>query len=215
MLSYDEIDIRSIGEEKTALFVVVSDNDRSMDTLSSILFTQIMQELCCLADDYYFGELPLPVRFILDDFATNMKITDFPKMISSFRSRNISSMIIVQAEAQLKSLYGYDAETIITNCDTYVYLGGSDIETAQNIAARSGKTLRKILYMPLGRVWVFRRGSKPVYTWQNKPFVYVRNWDEFDLEPVDKLADLDSLDFEDEEELLDEIGDSGETICCE
>ena len=217
MLSYDEIDIRSIGEEKTALFVVVSDNDRSMDTLSSILFTQIMHELCCLADDKYFGELPLPVRFILDDFATNMKITDFPKMISSFRSRNISSMIIVQAEAQLRSLYGYDAETIITNCDTYVYLGGSDIETAQNIGARAGKRLRKILYMPLGRVWVFRRGSKPVYTKQNKPFVYERDMLDLYMERLDEIGKkYGKLDFcednEEEEDFLDEISDCGETI---
>lgn len=215
MLSYDEIDIRSIGERKTALFVVVSDNDRSMDTLSSILFTQIMQELCSLADDVYLGELPIPVRFILDDLATNMKIRDFPKMISSFRSRNISSMLIVQAEAQLRSLYGYDAETIITNCDTYVYLGGSDIETAQNIGARSGKSLRKILYMPLGRVWVFRRGSKPVYTWQNKPFVYKRDWEMLDDEETYAFEEEFKEDFEEEEDFLDEIGDCGETISSE
>jgi len=168
LLSYDEIALDKIGSRKTAVFVAVSDTDRSMDTLANMFFSQAIRELCRVADDVYGGKLPIAVQFILDDFATNVKIADFPRMISSFRSRAISSMIIVQAENQLRSLFGYDAETIIANCDSYVYLGGSDIETARNIATRSGTAIRKTLYMPIGGVWVFRRGSKPRYSRQNK-----------------------------------------------
>lgn len=168
MLSYDDIQIDTIGDRKTAIFVVVSDTDRSMDLLANLFFSQALRELCRCADDIHNGSLPISVQFILDDFATNVRIGDFPRMISSFRSRNISSMLIVQAENQLRSLYGYDAETIITNCDSYAYLGGTDIETAKRISERSCVKLRDILYMPIGMAWVFRRGSKPVYTRQNK-----------------------------------------------
>lgn len=211
MLSEDEVYMSDIGTQKTALFVVVSDNDRSMDPLSGILFTQLIHELCTLADDFCAGELPVPVRFIMDDFATNLKINDFPKMISSFRSRNISCMLILQAEAQLRSLYGYDAETVITNCDTYVYLGGSDIQTAENVGIRAGKSLRQILYMPIGRVWVFRRGSKPVYTRLNEP--YQRNLDELLVlqedeitldEPCGKTSAKDFSWMQEDETTLDE-----------
>ena len=168
MLSYDEIGLDKIGSCKTAVFVVVSDSDRSMDMLANLFFTQAIHVLSQTADDVFGGRLPVAVQFIMDDFATSVKIDDFPRMISSFRSRYMSSMIILQAENQLRSLYGCDAETIISNCDSYVYLGGSDIETARNIAARSGVGLKSILQMPIGSTWVFRRGSKPVYAKQNK-----------------------------------------------
>lgn len=162
MMRNDTIDIRSIGKRKTVLFVVVSDSDRSMDMLVNLFFSQAMNELCAYADeeceDY---RLPVPVRFILDDFATNCKIDQFPRMISSIRSRGISVMLMIQAEAQLEQGYGSDRLTIISNCDTYCYLGGTDLETARNIAERVDEPLKKILYMPVGYAWVFRRGRQP------------------------------------------------------
>ncbi len=158
----DDIDIASIGREKTALFVVVSDTDRSLDSLVNLFFTQAINELCYYADkkcsDY---RLPVPVRFILDDFATNCHITDFPRMISSIRSRGISAMLMVQAESQLMQGYGDDGRTIIGNCDTYVYLGGNDVDTAQNVARRCDVPVKKILNMPVGTNWIFRRGEDP------------------------------------------------------
>lgn len=195
LLQYDDINIGSIGEDKTAVFVIVSDTDRTMDSLANLFFTQAIHVLCRTADEGYDGSLPIHTRFIMDDFATNVKIGEFPRMISSFRSREISSMIIVQAESQLKSLYGYDAETIITNCDSYVYLGGSDVDTARNVATRCNKRLRQILYMPIGSVWVFRRGSKPVYTRQNAPFVE---------EIKEDFLENYELEMEDEEDEEDE-----------
>ena len=163
MTEKDELDLGSIGLEKTAVFVIISDKDRSMDGFANIFYSQAMDELCRVADDECEdGRLPIPVRFILDDFATNCKISDFPRMISSIRSRGISTMLILQSEAQLQNCYGPDGRTVIANCDTYIYLGGNDLETAEAISRRCDVPLGKILYMPVGTNWIFRRGQKPV-----------------------------------------------------
>ncbi len=163
MTAWDDIDLPSIGQKKTAVFVVVSDTDRSMDPLVNLFFTQAMNQLCRYADRYCEdNRLPVPVRFILDDFATNCKIGDFPRMIASIRSRGISTMLMIQAESQLASSYGDDWATIIGNCDTYVYLGGNDVKTAQAVAERADVSMKKILYMPIGTNWIFRRGHNPV-----------------------------------------------------
>ena len=163
MTEKDELDLGSIGLEKTAVFVIISDKDRSMDGFANIFYSQAMDELCRVADDEcQDGRLPIPVRFILDDFATNCKISDFPRMISSIRSRGISTMLILQSEAQLQNCYGPDGRTVIANCDTYIYLGGNDLETAEAISRRCDVPLGKILYMPVGTNWIFRRGQKPV-----------------------------------------------------
>lgn len=165
MMSGSDFDFASIGKEKTAVFVIVSDTDRSMDSLANIFFTQAMNSLCEYADnECEDSRLPVPVRFILDDFATNCRIEEFPRMISSIRSRGISVMLMVQSEAQLKQGYEEDGCTIISNCDTYVYLGGNDVTTANAVSMRCNKPLSRILYMPVGYCWVFRRGSQPVYT---------------------------------------------------
>ncbi len=164
MMKDDAIDIPSIGKKKTAIFVTVSDTDRSMDALANLFFTQAMNELCLYADEHCKNNhLPVPVRFILDDFATNCKIGEFPRMISSIRSRGISAMLMIQAEAQLEESYGKDGRTIIGNCDTYVYLGGNDLDTAKAVAERCDMPYMKILCMPVGYNWIFRRGEIPVY----------------------------------------------------
>lgn len=163
MTAYDDIDIASIGIRKSALFVVVSDTDRSLDGLVNLFFTQAMNELCRVADKECDDCcLPVPVRFILDDFATNCKIDEFPRMISSIRSWGISAMLMIQAESQLTESYGYDGKTIIGNCDTYVYLGGNDVETAKAVAERCDVPVKKILNMPVGTNWIFRRGQDPI-----------------------------------------------------
>lgn len=159
----DTIRISGIGMKPTAVFVVVSDTDRSLDGLVNLFFTQAMNELCWQADKKCKGNtLPVPVRFILDDFATNCKIAEFPRMIASIRSRGISTMLMIQSEAQLEEGYNKDARTIIGNCDTYVYLGGNDVDTAQAVARRCDVPLKKILNMPVETNWIFRRGQEPV-----------------------------------------------------
>ena len=159
----DTINISQIGMKPTAIFVVVSDTDRSLDGLANMFFTQAMNELCYQADKRCKNNtLPVPVRFILDDFATNCKIAEFPRMIASIRSRGISTMLMIQAEGQLEEGYGADARTIIGNCDTYVYLGGNDVDTASAVATRCDVPVKKILNMPVGTNWVFRRGQAPI-----------------------------------------------------
>lgn len=164
MMKKGGFDFTSVAREKTAVFVTVSDTDRTMDPLVNIFFTQAMNELCTYADDKCSdGRLPIPVRFILDDFATNCRIDEFPRMISSIRSRALSVMLMIQSEAQLRQGYEHDAQTIISNCDTYLYLGGNDVQTAKAVSERCDKPLNEVLYMPVGHCWVFRRGSQPKF----------------------------------------------------
>lgn len=164
MTSKDDIDIAGIGQKKTAAFVVVSDTDRSLDGLANVFYSQSMNELCRYADTECENQkLPVPVRFILDDFATNVCIHEFPRMISSIRSRGISAMIIIQAESQLRALYKEDANTVICGCDTIVYLGGNDVDTAKAISERCNQPLNKVLNMPISKEWIFRRGELPAY----------------------------------------------------
>jgi len=163
MLSGNDIDFASIGQTPTAVFVQVSDTDRSLDVLANLFYSQLMNELCMYADDKCENScLPVPVQFILDDFATNARIDNFENIISNIRSRGISAMIMVQSEAQLKAGYGRNAQTIIDNCNTYVYMGGSDPHQAQEIALRANKSANTILNMPLFTSWIFRRGQEPI-----------------------------------------------------
>ncbi len=162
MMAYDEINLKSIGQRKTVVFVEVSDSDRSMDRLVNIFFTQAMNQLCTYADEECEESmLPVPVRFIMDDFATNCRIDNFENMISNIRSRKISAILILQSLSQLEDGYGRSSHTIVDDCDTLVYMGGNDPETAQAIAIRSNKTIQTILHMPLCSSWIFRRGEKP------------------------------------------------------
>ena len=163
MLKGSCFDFRKVGQKPMAVFVEVSDTDRSMDALVNLFYSQLMNELCRFADEECKGSrLPVPVQFILDDFATNARIGKFQNLISNIRSRGISAMIMLQSEAQLRAYYGEDAQTIIDNCDTYVYMGGSNPEQAKIVGRRANKLDSTILNMPVGKSWVFRRGQKPV-----------------------------------------------------
>ena len=162
LMKSDEIDFKSIGQRKTAVFVEVSDSDRSMDRLINIFFTQSMNQLCTYADEKCKDSmLPVPVRFIMDDFATNCRIDNFENMISNIRSRKISAILILQSLSQLEAGYGKSANTITDDCDTLIYMGGNDPDTAHSIAIRCNKTTQTILRMPLCTSWIFRRGEKP------------------------------------------------------
>ena len=162
MMKYDEINLPSIGQKKTVVFVEVSDSDRSMDMLINMFFTQAMNQLCTYADEKCENsQLPVPVRFFMDDFATNCKIANFENMVSNIRSRKISVMIILQSLSQLEKSYGKSAHIIVDDCDTLIYMGGNDPETAHQIASRCNKTAHTILHMPLCTSWIFRRGEKP------------------------------------------------------
>lgn len=156
----DRVDFSKLGKEKTALFISISDMDRSKDAIYSILFAQAFQQLCKVADKSEEKELEIPVRIILDDFAANTKIENFDKVTSVLRSRNVSVSIILQSISQLNSIYSKpESITIINNCDHMLYLGGQDFDTAQIIGSRMDKPVREILEMPLESAYLFERGK--------------------------------------------------------
>lgn len=161
--NFNRIEFSALGRQKTAVFLTISDTDRSMDALVNLFYTQALQELCRSADrDYPDCRLAVPVRFILDDFATNTFIPHFDRIISVIRSREISVSLILQSLTQLDGLYGHAASrTISGNCDTWIYLGGQDIDTARYIGAKLDKTTQTVLAMPLDQAALLIRGQKP------------------------------------------------------
>ena len=154
------MDFKTIGQEPTILFVEIADTDRSLDKLVSLFFTQLVNELCTFADECPDGSLPIPVQLIMDDFATVVTICDFPSIISNIRSRNISAMLMVQDLSQLESTYGKNANTIISNCGSCLYLGAS-YETAITFARWANEPIHKFLNHPIDAAWIFRTGQKP------------------------------------------------------
>lgn len=160
----ERICFESLSKEKTALFLTISDTDRSMDRLADAFMTQAIQILSKVADrNVETHRLDIPVRFYLDDFATNLYIPNFDKIVSVIRSREISVSIILQSLSQLTSLYGEArSHTIMNNCDHMVYLGGQDLATAHYIAQRTDKPMSKILRMPIDDILVLNRGDNPI-----------------------------------------------------
>ncbi len=130
----DELDLPSIGEKKVALFALIPDNDTSFNFLASILYTQLFQQLFHLADHKYGGALPVPVHFLMDEFANVSLPDDFDKILATMRSRNISVSIILQNIAQLKALFEKQWESILGNCDELLYLGGNETSTHKLIS---------------------------------------------------------------------------------
>lgn len=139
LMSDDELDLECLGERKTALFVIISDTDDTFNFIVGIMYTQLFNLLCDRADDVYGGRLPVHVRFLLDEFANIGKIPKFEQLISTMRSREISASIILQAKSQLKTRYKDAADTIIANCDTSIFLGGSEPTTIKELNEALGK----------------------------------------------------------------------------
>lgn len=160
-----QIRFQTLGQRKIALFLTVSDTDRSKDKLINVLYAQALDTLVRSADtDYANHRLKVPVRFILDDFAAGSIIPDFDNIISVIRSREISVSIILQSISQLYDKYGvYKAATILNNCDHMIYLGGQDIATAEYISKRTNKTLSSIIEQPLTASYLIERGKRAVY----------------------------------------------------
>lgn len=136
---YDELELGNLGRKRTALFVIISDTDDSLNFIVSIMYTQLFNLLCTIADDEYHGKLPVHVRCILDEFANIGQIPKFDKLIATIRSREISASIILQSTTQLKSIYKENAETIEDNCDTLLFLGGKGKTTLKDLSEMLGK----------------------------------------------------------------------------
>ena len=135
----DELDLPSLGEKKVALFALIPDNDTSFNFLVSILYTQLFQQLFYLADHKYGGSLPVHCHFIMDEFANVSLPDDFDKILSVMRSRGVSVSIILQNLAQLKALFEKQWESIVGNCDEFLYLGGNEQSTHKYVSELLGK----------------------------------------------------------------------------
>ena len=139
LTSVDEMDLRSLGEKKVALFAIIPDNDTSFNFLVSILYTQLFQQLFYIADYKYSGSLPVPVHFLMDEFANVSLPDDFSKILSVMRSRSVSVSIILQNISQLKALFAKEWESIVGNCDEFLYLGGNEQSTHKYVSELLGK----------------------------------------------------------------------------
>ena len=137
--SYDELELDTLGDRKTALFLIMSDTDDSFNFLISMCYTQLFNLLCDKADDVYGGRLPVHVRCLIDECANIGQIPKLEKLIATIRSREISACLVLQAQSQLKAVYKDNADTIIGNCDSRLFLGGSEPTTLKELSASLGK----------------------------------------------------------------------------
>ena len=139
MTDFDEMDIPSIGECKTVVYCCIPDNDSSFNYLIGMFYTQVFQQLYHLADYKYGGRLPIHVHFVMDEFANVALPDEFEKLLATMRSREISVSIIIQNMAQLKALFKDNWESLVGNCDTFLYLGGNEQSTHEYVSKLMGK----------------------------------------------------------------------------
>ena len=197
LFSRDDIDLRSIGDEKTAVFVNISDNDRSMDKVASLFFTQLLNILVRHADedsDNY--KLSIPVDIIIDDFGTQTVIPDFDRVISSVRSRDISLSIILQSLDQLRCSYGNAAKTIVSCCDTVLFFWNNDSETYRYVAVRADVPEFEVSNMPRWKVWRLERCKAPAleeaYRFKDHPdYRFTAEYDQSRVYPLEKKQDTE------------------------
>lgn len=139
LMKEDELELDTLGDRKSALFVIISDTDDTFNFVVSIMYSQLFNLLCDKADDVYGGRLPVHVRCLLDEFANIGLIPKFEKLIATIRSREISASIILQAQSQLKAIYKDNADTIVGNCDSTLFLGGKEKTTLKELSETLGK----------------------------------------------------------------------------
>ena len=137
--AYDELALDTLGDRKTALFLIMSDTDSTFNFLISMVYTQLFNLLCEAADDVYGGRLPVHVRCLIDECANIGQIPNLEKLMATIRSREISACLVLQAQSQLKALYKDNADTIIGNCDSRLFLGGSEPSTLKELSQSLGK----------------------------------------------------------------------------
>ena len=138
-LETDELELDTLGDSKTALFVIISNTDSTFNFVAALMYSQLFNLLCDKADDFYGGRLPVHVRLILDEFANIGQIPNFDKLIATIRSREISASIILQSQIQFKTIYKDAADTIVGNCDSTLFLGGKEKSTLKEISELLGK----------------------------------------------------------------------------
>lgn len=139
LMETDELELDTLGDSKSVLFVILSDTDSTFNFVAALMYSQLFNLLCDKADDFYGGRLPVHVRLILDEFANIGQIPNFDKLIATIRSREISASIILQSQSQLKAIYKDNADTIVGNCDSTLFLGGKEKSTLKEISELLGK----------------------------------------------------------------------------
>jgi len=139
LTAYDEMELDTLGDRKTALFIIISDTDDTFNFLVSMAYTQLFNLLCDKADDIYGGRLPIHVRCLIDEAANIGQIPKLEKLMATIRSREISACLVLQAQSQLKALYKDNADTIIGNCDSMIFLGGKEKTTLKDLSEALGK----------------------------------------------------------------------------
>ena len=137
--AYDELELDTLGDEKTALFLIMSDTDSTFNFLISMIYTQLFNLLCEKADNIYDGRLPFHVRCLIDEMANIGQIPNLEKLIATIRSREISAFLVLQARSQLKAIYKDNTDTITGNCDSQIFLGGSEPTTLKELSEALGK----------------------------------------------------------------------------
>ena len=175
---YDELELDTLGDKKTALFLIMSDTDATFNFLISMVYTQLFNLLCEKADDVYGGRLPVHVRCLVDEAANIGQIPNLEKLMATIRSREISAALVLQAKSQLKAIYKDNADTIIGNCDSQIFLGGSEQTTLKDLNATLGK--ETIDMYNTGE----SRGNNPSYSLNYQKLGH-------DLMSIDELAVMD------------------------
>lgn len=166
MRTKPSVDFNKFASEKSILFITTSPVKKALHGLANIFVSQAISELFTIADEAETGTLPIPVDIIFDDFATGAKVSEMPEKLSICRAKGIAFLgILLQSESQLKRMYGEaEAIEIIDNCDSYVFFGGNNYETARSLSLKLNVPLDEILYLPIGQIVVFRRGQRPVFS---------------------------------------------------
>ena len=139
IMSYDELELDKLGDRKTILFLIMSDTDSTFNFLLAMIYSQMFNILCEKADDVYGGRLPVHVRCLIDEAANVGQIPNLEKLMATIRSREISAALVLQAKSQLKAIYKDNAETICANCDSQIFLGGTEQSTLKDLNATLGK----------------------------------------------------------------------------
>ena len=176
LMETDEMELDTLGDRKTALFVIISDTDDTFNFVVSILYTQLFNLLCDKADDEYGGRLPVHVRCLLDEFANIGQIPKFEKLIATIRSREISASIILQSQSQLKAIYKDNADTITGNCDTTLFLGGKEKTTLKEMSELLGKETIDSFNTSETRGRELSHGLNYQKLGKDMPYLFVKSW---------------------------------------
>ena len=172
----DDLELDTLGDRKTALFVIISDTDDTFNFIVAMMYTQLFNLLCDRADDVYGGRLPVHVRCLLDEVANIGQIPKLEKLIATIRSREISACLILQAQSQLKAIYKDNADTIVGNCDTTLFLGGKEKTTLKEMSELLGKETIDLYNTSENRGKEKTYGLNYQKLGKDMPYLFVKSW---------------------------------------